>query len=79
MQIVFALGLDLLFEGPDVRPLTLAGIALVLAPTAWVTAGRERGTRSARTSRTSIPVPEHWRNSSGKKPACDARSGSRSP
>jgi drug/metabolite transporter (DMT)-like permease len=41
-QIVFALGLDVLFRGPDVRPVTLAGIALVLAPTAWVMAGRAR-------------------------------------
>jgi drug/metabolite transporter (DMT)-like permease len=40
MQIVIALGLDLLFEGPSVRPMTLAGIALVLAPTAWMMAGK---------------------------------------
>jgi len=40
MQIVFALGLDVLFFGPTFAPLTLAGIALVLAPTAWMTAGR---------------------------------------
>ncbi len=40
MQIVFALGLDLLLQGPCVEWLTLAGIALVLAPTAWVMAGK---------------------------------------
>ncbi len=40
MQIVFALGLDLAFEGPQVGPWTLAGIALVLAPTAWMMVGR---------------------------------------
>jgi drug/metabolite transporter (DMT)-like permease len=40
MQIVFALGLDVLFEGPLFAPATLAGIALVLAPTAWMMAGR---------------------------------------
>jgi hypothetical protein len=39
-QIIFALGLDLLFTGPCLQPLTLAGIALVLAPTAWVMAQR---------------------------------------
>jgi drug/metabolite transporter (DMT)-like permease len=45
MQIVFALGLDLLFHGPSFAPLTLAGIALVLAPTAWMMAGKAaRGT-----------------------------------
>jgi drug/metabolite transporter (DMT)-like permease len=36
MQIVFALGLDLLFEAPSVQPTALAGIGLVLAPTAWM-------------------------------------------
>jgi drug/metabolite transporter (DMT)-like permease len=36
MQIVFALGLDLLFHGPSFATSTLAGIALVLAPTAWM-------------------------------------------
>ena len=40
VQIVFALGLDVLFQGPVVRTVTLAGIALVLAPTAWMMAGR---------------------------------------
>jgi drug/metabolite transporter (DMT)-like permease len=39
-QIVFALGLDLLFLGPGVQPMTLAGIGLVLAPTAWMMAGK---------------------------------------
>ena len=41
--VVFALALDLVFHGPDVRPLTLAGIGLVLAPTAWMMAGRASG------------------------------------
>ncbi len=36
MQVVFALGLDVLFVGPNVQLITLAGIALVLAPTAWM-------------------------------------------
>ncbi len=40
VQIVFALGLDLLFEGPQVQPMMLAGIGLVLAPTAWMLASR---------------------------------------
>ena len=42
MQIVFALGLDLLFEGPHVQAITLAGIGLVLAPTAWMMAGKAK-------------------------------------
>jgi drug/metabolite transporter (DMT)-like permease len=42
MQIVFALGLDVVFIGPRVHPATLAGIALVLAPTAWMMAARAR-------------------------------------
>jgi drug/metabolite transporter (DMT)-like permease len=36
MQVVFALGLDVLFVGPNVQLVTLAGIGLVLAPTAWM-------------------------------------------
>jgi drug/metabolite transporter (DMT)-like permease len=36
MQVIFALGLDVLFVGPNVQLVTLAGIALVLAPTAWM-------------------------------------------
>jgi drug/metabolite transporter (DMT)-like permease len=39
-QILFAMSLDRLFGGPEFAPLTLAGIGLVLAPTAWVMAGR---------------------------------------
>jgi drug/metabolite transporter (DMT)-like permease len=35
-QIVFAMGLDVLFHGPHFDGATLAGIALVVAPTAWV-------------------------------------------
>ncbi|MBY0524367.1 MAG: DMT family transporter [Gemmataceae bacterium] len=42
MQIVFALGLDLVFEGPTFHLVTLAGIALVLAPTAWMMAGKAK-------------------------------------
>ncbi len=36
MQVVFALGLDVLFLGPKVQLVTLAGIGLVLAPTGWM-------------------------------------------
>jgi drug/metabolite transporter (DMT)-like permease len=50
MQIVFALGLDVLFHGPNVAPVTLAGIGLVLAPTAWMMAGQ-----AARASRAGPP------------------------
>jgi drug/metabolite transporter (DMT)-like permease len=42
MQIIFALGLDVLFEGSNIRPTTIAGIALVLAPTAWMMSGPSR-------------------------------------
>lgn len=35
-QIVFAMGLDVLFTGPRFDLATLVGIALVVAPTAWV-------------------------------------------
>jgi drug/metabolite transporter (DMT)-like permease len=36
MQVVFALGLDVLFGGSNVQLVTLAGIGLVLAPTGWM-------------------------------------------
>jgi drug/metabolite transporter (DMT)-like permease len=39
-QVVFALGLDFLLAEPNVTPSTLAGIGLVMLPTAWVMAGR---------------------------------------
>jgi drug/metabolite transporter (DMT)-like permease len=39
-QIVFAMGLDLLFGGWPFNAATLAGIGLVVAPTAWVMAGK---------------------------------------
>jgi drug/metabolite transporter (DMT)-like permease len=39
-QVVFALGLYLLLERPTFHPATLVGIALVMAPTAWVMALR---------------------------------------
>jgi drug/metabolite transporter (DMT)-like permease len=42
-QIVMAMGLDVLFGGPGFEPTTLAGIGLVLAPTAWMMAGRANG------------------------------------
>jgi drug/metabolite transporter (DMT)-like permease len=38
-QVVFALGLDLLIDGASLRLSTLAGIGLVLAPTAWMMMG----------------------------------------
>jgi drug/metabolite transporter (DMT)-like permease len=57
MQIVFALGLDALFEGPHFQPMTLAGIALVLAPTAWMMANRKTPTRRPMpVSLKSVPV-----------------------
>jgi drug/metabolite transporter (DMT)-like permease len=40
VQIVFALGLDVAFTGQLPQTITLAGIGLVLAPTAWMMAER---------------------------------------
>jgi drug/metabolite transporter (DMT)-like permease len=51
MQIVFALGLDLIFEGPRFHFLTLIGIALVLAPTAWMMVDR-----AGRSSTPAVPT-----------------------
>jgi drug/metabolite transporter (DMT)-like permease len=56
MQIVFALGLDIAFEGPNLGPVTLTGIALVLAPTAWMMADR-----ASRNRPEARPVPEQSR------------------
>src|SRR5262249_721707 len=42
-QVVFACGLDLAFGGPGPNAATLAGIGLIMAPTAWVMAGRAAG------------------------------------
>lgn len=44
-QVVFALGLHLIFDGMSVPGETLAGIGLVLAPTAWIMAGRRSAPR----------------------------------
>jgi drug/metabolite transporter (DMT)-like permease len=46
-QIVFALGLDLTFGSPGIHPETLGGIALILAPTAWVMAEKAAKQQSA--------------------------------
>jgi drug/metabolite transporter (DMT)-like permease len=54
MQIVFALGLDILFEGPIIQPITLVGIVLVLAPTAWMMSGQSR--RASQSSRPGSSV-----------------------
>jgi drug/metabolite transporter (DMT)-like permease len=39
-QIVFAIALNFLFDDKPLQQITLAGIALVMAPTAWVMAGK---------------------------------------
>jgi drug/metabolite transporter (DMT)-like permease len=57
MQIVFALGLDFLFAGPVLHPVALAGIALVLAPTAWMMADK-----AAKQSPANLPGPKHLGN-----------------
>ncbi len=67
MQIIFALGLDFLFAGPVLQPVALAGIALVLAPTAWMMAGRAQARDAApvcepatahRSEVTAVPIQE---------------------
>jgi drug/metabolite transporter (DMT)-like permease len=50
VQVIFALGLDLVFEGPSVPPIALAGIALVLAPTVWIMAGKAKRVEPPRTT-----------------------------
>ena len=47
MQIVFALGLDLAFGASGIGPMTVAGIGLILLPTAWMMAGRAKGHKAA--------------------------------
>jgi drug/metabolite transporter (DMT)-like permease len=59
MQIVFALGLDILFEGPNFGTTTLAGIALVLAPTAWMMSGQSQGTSEPAPSFSSVYPRSH--------------------
>jgi drug/metabolite transporter (DMT)-like permease len=39
-QVLFALGLDVLISGATIEVITLCGIVLVLAPTAWMMAGK---------------------------------------
>jgi drug/metabolite transporter (DMT)-like permease len=38
IQVIFALGFDLVFWGRTLSPITLVGMALILAPTAWIAA-----------------------------------------
>jgi drug/metabolite transporter (DMT)-like permease len=60
MQIIFAVGLDALFAGPSFRPITLAGITLVLMPTAWMMATRKARQAPGRASAASVedaPAP----------------------
>jgi drug/metabolite transporter (DMT)-like permease len=56
-QVVFALGLDLLFEGPAIHLLTLIGMGLVLAPTAWVIAGKRERPAAPRQERPPVSLP----------------------
>ena len=56
MQIVFALGLDTLFSGPHFQAITLAGIALVLAPTAWMMVNGRAAPPTRPVSLKSVPV-----------------------
>jgi drug/metabolite transporter (DMT)-like permease len=64
MQIIFALGLDLLIYGPTIHGLTLAGMALVLAPTAWMMAGKAtKPARPAETEESLHSQPENTEKS----------------
>jgi drug/metabolite transporter (DMT)-like permease len=63
MQVVFALGLDLLFEGPNVQLITLAGIGLVLAPTAWMMIDRSsKASQAADRARLATPPKRKLRS-----------------
>jgi drug/metabolite transporter (DMT)-like permease len=63
MQVVFALGLDLVFAGPTLPAVALAGIALVLAPTAWMMIGKAT-TRTPRLRTMPVIAPRRWLYSS---------------
>jgi drug/metabolite transporter (DMT)-like permease len=63
MQVVFALGLDLVFAGPTLPAIALAGIALVLAPTAWMMIGRATS-RTPRLRTMPVIAPRRWLYSS---------------
>jgi len=75
MQIVFALGLDMLFEGPNVPLLTLLGIALVLAPTAWMMAGTSRRNSLPARSETTASLPQRPSSSTFQTLTEGGRSG----
>ena len=47
-QVVFAMGFDVALWGRTLDPLSMAGFALVLAPTTWL---------SVRSARTTVPAP----------------------
>ncbi|MBX6313080.1 MAG: DMT family transporter [Isosphaeraceae bacterium] len=53
-QVVFGMGLDVAIWGRTLSPTTLAGIALVLAPTAWMTLRAGRKLAAVATPR---PIP----------------------
>ncbi len=75
MQIVFALGLDFLFEGPSIQPITLAGIGLVLAPTAWMMSGPSpKGSHPIRSERVAIAF-ETQRRSRSRAEEITSRTG----
>jgi drug/metabolite transporter (DMT)-like permease len=57
LQIVFALGLDLLIDRSDIQPITFAGIALVLAPTAWMMLGRSTRTFRHAENKAQVAIP----------------------
>lgn len=46
-QILFALGLDLLFDGRGIGSSVLLGIAFILGPTAWMMLNRKRASENA--------------------------------
>jgi drug/metabolite transporter (DMT)-like permease len=59
LQVLFALGLDVLFFGPTLHGMTLAGIAMVMAPTAWMMAGKAaRSSRPAEAEEAPLPPDE---------------------
>jgi drug/metabolite transporter (DMT)-like permease len=57
-QVVFALGLDLLFDPRGIAGSMLVGIAFILVPTAWMMANRTPAAPPAEEPRALAPEPE---------------------
>lgn len=56
-QVIFGMGFDVLLWGRALTPATLAGMALILTPTAWLIGHNGRKLASAADQRAGPPVP----------------------